>query len=430
MRLSRYFVPTLRENPAHAQVVSHRLMLRAGMIQQITSGIYAWLPLGLRVLERIAAIVRKEQEAIGAIEMLLPVIQPADLWEKSGRYQDYGQEMLRIVDRHKRPLLFGPTAEEVMTEIFQTHVKSHQQVPLCLYNIQWKFRDEIRPRFGVMRGREFLMKDAYSFHVSFEDARSFYQKMFECYVKTFRRMGLQVVPVEADTGPIGGDLSHEFHILAQTGEDTLYYDPRIEEHSFSSYNDFQTVYAASEDKYDAQKCPIPEERLKKNRGIEVGHIFYFGTKYSKALGAMIKNPQGIDIPVEMGSYGIGISRLVAAVIEACHDEKGICWPESISPFYGILLNLGVHQQSCLQQGEVLYESLASHDILYDDRPLRSGEKFAQADLMGIPYQAILSPKTLSSQTVEVIRRRDGQKAFVPWDVFKEKTKEKTLNQLF
>ena len=344
MRLSRYFLPTIKENPSEAQIVSHRLMLRAGMIRQEAAGIYSWLPLGFRVLKKIEQIVREEQDRAGAIEVLMPTIQPADLWRQSGRYDDYGKEMLRIVDRHERDMLYGPTNEEMITEIFRTSVKSYKDLPLNLYHIQWKFRDEVRPRFGVMRGREFLMKDAYSFDVDGKSARASYNRMFVAYLRTYARMGLKAIPMRADTGPIGGDLSHEFIILADTGESEVYCDAAWldadvlkQEIDFKAdlqplVDEWLSKYAATSEMHDAAKCTVPPDRLRKARGIEVGHIFYFGTKYSKPMGATVAGANGEPITVEMGSYGIGVSRLAGAIIEESHDEAGIVWPDSVAPF--------------------------------------------------------------------------------------------------
>src|SRR5690554_6701387 len=351
MRLSRYFLPTLKETPAEAQIVSHRLMLRAGMVRQAAAGIYSWLPLGFRVLKRIKQIVREEQDRAGCHEMLMPTIQSADLWQESGRYDDYGKEMLRIKDRHDRDMLYGPTNEELITDIFRYYVKSYRNVPLMLYHIQWKFRDEVRPRFGVMRGREFLMKDAYSFDIDYAGARHSYNKMFLSYLRTFDRMGLRAIPMAADTGPIGGDRSHEFIILAETGEsevfchrDWLNLDLRRDDVRYDQDLDpviasFTDLYAATDEKHDAGACPVPKDELVTARGIEVGHIFYFGTKYSKALGATLTTPEGGQVPAEMGSYGIGVSRLVGATIEANHDDKGIVWPDAVAPFAVGLMNL-------------------------------------------------------------------------------------------
>lgn len=413
MRSSLFFYPTLRETPQEAQIASHRLMLRSGMISQVTSGIYTWLPLGLKVLQKISQIVREEQDKAGSLEVLMPTIQPAELWERSGRYHDYGKEMLRITDRHEREMLYGPTAEEVITEIFARFVKSYRDLPKRFYNIQWKFRDEIRPRFGVMRGREFLMKDNYSFDLTMEGAKASYQAMLEAYVKTFARMDLTAIPVRADSGAIGGNLSHEFQILAETGESEIFYDAEYEGLDVNSLTleRLQSLYAMADELHDPKTCPVPQERLKTARGIEVGHVFYFGTKYSVPLGAYVMGPDGKQIPVEMGSYGIGISRLVAAIIEAHHDEKGIKWPESVAPFKVGLLNLKVKDEACTRLCEDLYEKLlnAGVEVLYDERDLGSGAKFADMDLIGLPWQIIIGPRSVSSGQCEVKNRKTGEK---------------------
>src|SRR3954451_2649203 len=390
MRLSRSFIPTTKEIPAEAQIASHRLMLRAGLVRQTSAGIYAWLPLGFRVLKNIERIVREEQDRAGALEVLMPTIQPADLWRESGRYDDYGKEMLRIKDRHERDMLYGPTNEEQITEIFRDAVKSYRDLPRILYHIQWKFRDEVRPRFGVMRGREFLMKDAYSFDLDAAGAKRSYNKMFVAYLRTYARMGLKAIPMAADTGPIGGDLSHEFIILAETGESAVFCDKSFTERDVLSMDiDYEsdlepivkawtTDYAATDEKHDAQRFETlaPDRRLEA-RGIEVGHIFYFGTKYSEPLKAQVQGQDGQNVTLHMGSYGIGVSRLVGAVIEASHDDKGIIWPESVAPFKAGIVNLKVSDAACTKLCEDLYAKLrnAKVEVLYDDRDIRAGEKF-------------------------------------------------------
>lgn len=413
MRSSLYFCPTLKETPQEAQIASHRLMLRAGMITQVTSGIYSWLPLGLKVLHKIAHIVREEQDRAQSLEVLMPTIQPAELWKKSGRYDNYGKEMLRMLDRHEREMLYGPTAEEVITDIFARYIKSYKDLPKRFYNIQWKFRDEIRPRFGVMRGREFLMKDNYSFDLTVEEAKASYQAMLEAYVRTFARMDLTAIPVRAATGPIGGDLSHEFQILAETGESEIFYDPAYETLDINTLtlDRLQKLYAASDELHDPKNCPVPAEQLKTARGIEVGHVFYFGTKYSIPLGAYVTGPDGNRVPVEMGSYGIGVSRLVGAIIEAHHDDKGIMWPESVAPFKVGLLNLNVKDKACTDMCEGLYEKLlqANIETLYDDREMGTGAKFADMDLIGLPWQIIVGPRSITSGQCELKNRRTGEK---------------------
>ncbi|WP_428030322.1 proline--tRNA ligase [Ancylobacter sp.] len=424
MRLSRYFLPILREVPKEAEIVSHRLMLRAGMVRQEGAGIYAWLPLGKRVLDKICNVIREEQNRSGAIEIMMPTIQSAELWRESGRYDDYGKEMLRIKDRHERDMLFGPTNEEMLTEIVRAYVKSYKDLPLNLYHIQWKFRDEVRPRFGVMRSREFLMKDAYSIDVDFENAVVAYNRMFVAYLRTFARLGLKAIPMVADTGPIGGNHSHEFIILASTGESQVFcHSDYLDMDTPEVGVDFQdpaalqeivnrwtSLYAATEEKHDeAAFDAIPDGQRVSARGIEVGHIFYFGTKYSEPMGAKVTGPDGVETPVHMGSYGIGPSRLVAAIIEASHDENGIIWPEAIAPFRVGLLNLKAGDAATDAACETIYAELGARniDVLYDDTAERPGSKFATADLIGLPWQIIVGPKGLAGGTVELKRRADG-----------------------
>jgi prolyl-tRNA synthetase len=422
MRLSRYFMPTLKENPAEAQIVSHRLMLRAGMIRQSSAGIYSWLPLGFRVLKNIERIVREEQDAMGCQEVLMPTIQPADLWRQSERYDDYGPEMLRIRDRHDRDMLYGPTNEEQITEIFAASVRSYRDLPKMLYHIQWKFRDEVRPRFGVMRGREFLMKDAYSFDLDKAAARRSYNKFFIAYLKTYERLGLKAIPMAADTGPIGGDLSHEFLILAETGESEIACHRDYLERDWASlgidYDDdlqplidgFTSNYAATDEKRDAAQEATLGGDLRTARGIEVGHIFYFGTKYSSKLGAKVTGPDGEEVTVEMGSYGIGVSRLAGAIIEASHDDAGIIWPESVAPFKVGLINLKADDTACTKACDDAYAALCDKgvEVLYDDRDARAGAKFADMDLIGLPWQLVIGPRGLKSGTVELKSRATGE----------------------
>jgi prolyl-tRNA synthetase len=426
MRLSRYFLPILRETPKEAEIVSHRLMLRAGMMRQEASGIYAFLPLGLRVLKKIEQIVREEQDRSGAIELLMPTIQPADLWRESGRYDAYGKEMLRIKDRHERDVLYGPTNEEMITEIFRAYVRSYKDLPLNLYHIQWKFRDEVRPRFGLMRGREFLMKDAYSFDLDQAGARHSYNKMFVAYLRTFARLGLKAIPMVADAGPIGGNLSHEFIILADTGESEVfchrdYLDfavpgPDVDFNDVAGLlgiiDSWTSLYAATSEKHDAAAfAAIPEDKRVSARGIEVGHIFYFGTKYSEPMKAVVTGPEGTERPVHMGSYGIGPSRLVAAIIEASHDNAGIKWPEAVAPFKVMILNLKQGSADTDAVCEQLYRDLTTRggDVLYNDLDERPGSKFATADLIGVPWQILVGPKGLAEGKVEVKRRDDGSR---------------------
>ena len=431
MRLSRYFMPTLREAPADAQIVSHQLMLRAGMIRQEAAGIYAWLPLGLKVLKKIEQVVREEMNRAGAVEILMPTLQLADLWRESGRYEAYGEEMLRIKDRHDRDLLYGPTAEEVVTDIFRSYVKSYKDLPKNLYNIQWKFRDERRPRFGVMRGREFLMKDAYSFDIDEAAARRSYNRMFLAYLNVYARLGLKAIPVRADTGPIGGDLSHEFIILAETGESEVFAHRDLVEMGAPGPDidwdgDLQPLvdqrtrlYAASDEMHDQAKfeAEAAEGDRMTARGIEVGHIFYFGEKYSKPMKALVTGPDGKDAPVHMGSYGVGVSRLVAGIIEASHDDAGIIWPASVAPFGAAVLNLRVGDAGCDAVCEQAYKALsdAGLDPLYDDRDDRPGAKFAATDLVGIPWQLIVGPKAVAEGVVELKNRSTGERQTLPLD---------------
>ena len=426
MRLSRFFLPILKENPKEAEIVSHRLMLRAGMLRQEAAGIYAWLPLGFKVLKKIEQIVREEQNRAGAIELLMPTIQSAELWRESGRYEAYGKEMLRIQDRHERDMLFGPTNEEMITEIFRAYVRSYKDLPLNLYHIQWKFRDEVRPRFGLMRGREFLMKDAYSFDVDQAGARHSYNKMFVAYLRTFARLGLKSIPMRAESGPIGGDMSHEFIILASTGESEVfchkdYLDLPVPgaDVNFDDIAGLQATvdkwtsnYAATSDMHDAAAFgQIPVDKQVSARGIEVGHIFYFGTKYSEPMKAVVSGPDGVEKPVHMGSYGIGPSRLVAAIIEASHDDAGIKWPEAVAPFKVAILNLKQGDNATDAACESLYRDLTAKgvDALYDDTDQRAGGKFATADLIGVPWQVMIGPKGLAAGTFEVKKRADGSR---------------------
>ena len=421
MRLSQYFLPLLKETPKEAQIASHRLMLRAGMIQQSSAGIYSWLPLGKKVLDKIAQIVREEQNRAGAIEIMMPTIQPSELWQESGRYDDYGAEMLRIRDRHERDMLYGPTNEEQVTDIFRTHVRSYKALPLNLYHIQWKFRDEVRPRFGIMRGREFLMKDAYSFDLDADAARAAYNRMFVSYLKTFARMGLTAIPMEADTGPIGGDMSHEFIILAETGESGVYFHKDWLDTDLVTSVDysedlqpvvdrFTSLYARADEKHDPDNCPVAAGDLMSLRGIEVGHIFYFGEKYSAPMGATVAGPDGANTPVHMGSYGIGVSRLVGGIIEASHDDKGIIWPRAVAPFDVAVVNLKPDDAACSACAEDLYGKLitAGADPLMDDRDERPGAKLASIDLIGVPWQIVVGPRGMASGVVEVKNRRTGE----------------------
>ncbi len=425
MKFSQFFIPTLKNIPAEAEIASHQLMIRAGMIKQSSAGIYSWLPLGLKVLKKIENIVRDEQNKAGAIELLMPTIQSSDLWVKSGRYNDYGKEMLRIKDRSGRDLLYGPTNEELITDIFQSYVTSYKDIPKNLYHIQWKFRDEVRPRFGVMRGREFLMKDSYSFDLSEEEAKISYDKMFTAYMKTFLRLGLTPISLRAKAGPIGGNLSHEFQILANTGESTLYYDKDLEKIDPKKIDPktLQSYYAAVDDLHNKDECPISESQLKISKGIEVGHIFYFGTKYSEKLNAYVQNKDGKKVPVHMGSYGIGVSRLVGAIIEAFHDEKGIKWPLSVSPFYVSIINLMEGDEGCKNVSEKIYNTLLnkSSDILYDDRDCSIGKKLSDNELIGITYQVVVGKRDLENNLIELKNRMTN--------VTEKKSPEEVINFL-
>ena len=428
MRLSKYFLPVSKEAPSDAAIASHQLMLRTGMVRQNGAGIYTWLPLGLRVLKKIEQIVREEMNRAGAVEMLMPTLQQADLWRESGRYEAYGKEMLRITDRHDRDMLYGPTNEELVTDVFRSYVKSYKQLPLNLYHQQWKFRDEIRPRFGVMRGREFMMKDAYSFDLTADDARHSYNRMFCAYLNTFSRLGLTGVPMRADTGPIGGELSHEFIILAETGESAVFCDKTLLDMPAQGLDlDFTSdltaevekrtqYYAATEEMHDeAAFAELPEDRKVSARGIEVGHIFYFGTKYSEPMNAVVQGPDGQMVPVEMGSYGIGVSRLVGGIIEACHDENGIVWPESVAPFQVGIINMRVGDEECDTVCEQAYQALelAGIDTLYDETDDRAGGKFARMDLIGLPWQIVIGPRGIKNGVVEVKNRKTGEKSEMP-----------------
>ncbi len=425
MRLSRYFLPVLKETPADAQIVSHRLMLRAGMIRQASAGIYSWLPLGYKVLRKIEQIVHEEQQRAGHIPMLMPTLQSADLWRESGRYDDYGEEMLRVTDRHGRDMLYGPTNEELITDIFRSYVSSYKDLPLTLYHIQWKFRDEIRPRFGVMRGREFLMKDSYNFDLTKEDAMHAYNRHLVTYLRTYERMGLQAIPMRADSGPIGGDNTHEFLVLADTGESEVFYDSAITELSFGDRNidyddvgqcqaileEFTSRYARTDETHDeAAFNEIPAERRRSARGIEVGQIFYFGTKYSEPLGATVDDGQGGRVPVHMGSHGIGVSRLLGAIIEASHDDKGIIWPEGVTPFHCGIVNLRQGDAGTDAACADLYSALVAKGLepLYDDRDERAGAKFATMDLIGLPWRITVGPRGVEKGMVELTSRRTGE----------------------
>ncbi|MGB7321480.1 MAG: proline--tRNA ligase [Albidovulum sp.] len=425
MRLSRYFLPVLKENPAEAQIVSHRLMLRAGMIKQSSAGIYSWLPLGFKLLRKLENIVHEEQQRAGHIPMLMPTLQSADLWRESGRYDGYGEEMLRMQDRHGRDMLFSPTAEEMFTDVFRANVSSYKDLPLTLYQIQWKFRDEIRPRFGVMRGREFLMKDGYNFDLTKEDALHAYNRHLVSYLRTYERMGLQAIPMRADSGPIGGDYTHEFLVLAETGESEVFYDSRITDIKLGERDidfddkaqcqgvmeEFTSLYARTDETHVADDfAKVPADKQRTARGIEVGQIFYFGTTYSDPLGATVQGPDGTKTPVHMGSHGIGVSRLLGAIIEASHDDKGIIWPEGVTPFHCGIVNLKQGDSATDGACEQIYAGLKAKglDPLYDDRDERAGAKFARMDLIGLPWRITVGPRGLANGLVELTSRRTGK----------------------
>ncbi len=416
MRLSRYFLPLIKENPSEAQIASHRYMLRAGMIKQETAGIYSWLPLGLAVLNHIERIVTEELDKAGCVKLLMPTLQPTDIWKESGRYDALGKEMLRFPDRAGRELLYSPTCEEMVVGIFRSAVASYKQLPVSLYQVQWKFRDEIRPRFGVMRGREFLMKDAYSFHVNVEDAKREYSVMYDTYHRIFARMGLTTIAVAADSGAIGGNLSHEFQVIAETGESAIFYDAAFDDIRAGklsmSGEEMRGLYAAADEQHVAETCPIPAEKLREARGIEVGHVFFLGHKYTEAMGIKISGPDGASIVPEMGCYGIGVSRLVGAIIEASHDDSGIIWPESVAPFLVGIINLRVGDAACDALCASIEQQLEKQGItvLYDDTDQRGGAKFASMDLIGLPWQITVGPRSAAEGKVEVKYRKTGEKS--------------------
>lgn len=418
MRLSQFLMPVLKENPKDAQIASHQLMLRAGMIRQLASGIYNWLPLGLRVLKKVENIVRDEMAKSGSLEVLMPTMQPAELWVESGR-GNYGAETLMVTDRHERKMIYGPTNEEVITDLFRNNVKSYKGLPLNMFHIQWKFRDEIRPRFGVMRGREFLMKDAYSFHINEESAVAEYNNMFKTYLRIFTRLGVRAIPFRADTGMIGGDLSHEFQVIAETGESQIYYDKKFETLDFesNSVDEIKSLYARADEMHIEAECPVAPENLVSGRGIEVGHIFYLGDKYSKAMNAAVQGADGKPTIVKMGCYGIGVSRLLGAIIEASHDASGIIWPEAVAPFKVGLINIKSGDAACDAKCSEIYNQLTAKgvEVLYDDRAEGAGAKFASMDLIGIPYQIAIGPRSLESGKAEFKIRKTGEKKEVSLD---------------
>ena len=444
MLWSNYFIPTQKENPSDAKIPSHQLMIRSGMIKQESAGIYSWLPLGLKVLKNIENIIREEQVRAGAIEILMPTLQSSDLWNESGRYDGYGEEMLRVTDRHSRVLIYGPTNEEQVTEIFRKYIKSYKNLPLNLFHIQWKFRDEIRPRFGVMRGREFLMKDSYSFDLNEDSAKVSYNKMFVAYLKTFQRLGLKAIPVSAESGPIGGNLSHEFSIIAPTGESEIFCDKNlldidINKKNYTSDEEISEVveeylgfYSATDEKHDSEKfnSMVKTENQISGRGIEVGHIFSFGEKYSKPMKASIVNTDGKNSYVYMGSYGIGVSRLVATIIECFNDESGIIWPISVAPFKVNIINLKNSDQECYQKSLEIHDLLEKKgiDVIFDDRNESAGKKFSDSDLIGIPFQLIIGPRELKNGNVELKTRKTNEKEIISFDSAVDKIKNKILEE--
>ena len=437
MYITKLFIPITKDFPSEAKIKSHQLMLRTGMIKQSSAGIYSWLPLGFKVMKKIEQIVREEQDNIGAQEMLMPTIQSADIWKESGRYNDYGEEMLRIKDRQGREMLYGPTNEELITEIFRTSIKSYKLLPQLLYHIQWKFRDEVRPRFGVMRCREFYMKDAYSFDVDESSARNSYNKMFYSYLKTFKRMDLEAIPMPADTGPIGGDLSHEFIIIADTGESKIYTDKNIlniklKDYTFSPESlikmreSFSSIYAATDEKFNNEdfQLKVKKENQMITKGIEVGHIFYFGDKYSKPLNGLIDSKDGKKVAVKMGSYGIGVSRLVGAIIEAKFKNNIMKWPKSVSPFDVVIIpSITKNNKENLEKAEKIYNFLKKQnvDVLLDDADENMSNKFKKHDFIGIPFQIILGSKT-QGENLE-FKEINSNSELLTIDAIKSKIKE-------
>ena len=442
MRLTRAFIPTIKETPVDAKIVSHRLMIRAGLIRQHAAGIYNWLPIGAEVLRKVSQIVREEQNLAGAQEIIMPTIQSGQLWKESGRYDDYGPEMLRVYDRHNREMLYGPTHEEVVTDIFRNNIKSYKDLPLNLYQIHWKFRDEVRPRFGVMRGREFLMKDAYSFDLTYKQAQHSYNQMFVAYLKTFERLGLKAIPMVADSGPIGGNLSHEFIVLAETGESKVYCDKELLSKKIDASIDYSEnlqpivdswvqYYAVTEEKHNNDDSNLLNDNIISANGIEVGHIFHFGDKYSKPLNASVNGPDGERIFPYMGSYGIGVSRIIAAIIEANNDQDGIIWPESVAPYNLGLINLKVGNEEIDKLSNSIYTKLTSMgcSVLLDDRDERAGVKFSDMDLIGIPWQIIIGPKGIKEGFVEFKNRKTKDNFRVDLEEISNKVKENVFLSL-
>ncbi len=444
MYLTKSFIPILKNNPSEAKIKSHQLMLRTGMIKQSSAGIYSWLPLGFKVMKKIEQIVREEQNRIGVQEILMPTIQSSEIWKESGRYEDYGQEMLRIKDRQNREMLYGPTNEELVTDIFRASVKSYKSLPQLLYHIQWKFRDEVRPRFGIMRCREFYMKDAYSFDVSDEEAFFSYNKFFLSYLRTFKRLNLTAIPMAADTGPIGGNLSHEFIILAETGESKIFTDKRIfdldsdgtkvEKKSLDNLRKkYEAFYAVTDEKYnkDEFENKVTEQNRLITKGIEVGHIFYFGDKYSKPMGASVDLPGGKKDFVKMGSYGVGVSRLVGAIIEAKYDEKNeiMKWPISVAPYeVSIIPMINKNDQGALEKANNINKELLANNIeaIIDDTDENFSSKMKKMNLIGSPFQVIIGKHT-DENLVEFKKTGQESKKLKLDEAIKIIKEEKELN---
>lgn len=420
MRVSNYYVPIMKDSPANAEAISHKLMLKAGMIKQQSAGIYSWLPLGVKVLKNIENIIREEMDKSGALEVMLPCVQSASLWKESGRYDGYGKEMLRIKDRHDNDLLFGPTAEEAIADVVRKNINSHKDFPKTFYQIHWKFRDEIRPRFGVLRGREFLMKDGYSFDLDRESSVKTYDKIMATYIKILKRIGLKSIPLRADTGVIGGELSHEFHVIASTGESEIFYDDDIEKELDKENPDLDKLrglYAMADDMHKPEECSVHKDNLKHQKSIEVGHIFNYGTKYSEAMNVHFMDREGKQRHFYGGCYGLGVSRLVAAIIECFHDENGIIWPENVAPFHVSLINLHTDNKDVSEFSDKMYSKLQSMnlDVLYDDTDASVGNKFTKHDLLGAPYQVVASSKLFKDNSFELRNRSTGEKMIMSFD---------------
>ena len=421
MYFSKLFVPTTRQDPSDAELISHKLMVRSGMIKKTAAGIYNWLPLGYKVLKKVENIVRKNLDGFGGQEILMPMVQPAELWKESLRFDQYGKELLKFKDRSERDFVLGPTHEEIICEIFRSYPISYKDLPINLYQIQTKFRDEIRPRFGVMRCREFLMKDAYSFDIDEKGMEMSYKNMKEAYVSTFDDIGLDYRIVKADAGNIGGDVSEEFHIIADSGEDLL----AISDSSDFAANVEVLEYEKDPSELDGEPSPDGKGKLIIKRGIEVGHIFQLGQKYSEKMSVSIKDSSGQSIDVFMGCYGIGVSRIVAAAIEQNHDEKGIIWPYAIAPFHINIICLDPKKDEVLKECESVYQILkdAGHDVILDDRDMRAGQKFTDNEILGIPYSIVIGPKNFSNNNFEFVIRNTNEKLDLSIDEIKQKMEE-------